>query len=65
MKTKAEVLDMLDETLNTAADAFELLRAEDFGDEEAYWRARRCVSEAGGIVCAEYSRLLDIRRESA
>ena len=52
-KTKAEVMDALGEALNAAADLTEVLRPEDFLRREDYWRVRRCVSEAGGIVASE------------
>jgi hypothetical protein len=52
-KSKAEALDALDAALNAAADLTEALRPEDFRDEGQYWRMRRAVSEAGGIVASE------------
>ncbi len=58
MKTKAEVLDMLDETLNTAADLIEALRPADFRDPRDYWSVSRAITSAGSLVQAQARRRL-------
>ncbi len=52
-KTKAEVVDMLEETLNACADLMEMLEPRDFSRQEDYWLASKAVAVAGGIVVRE------------
>ena len=61
MKTKAEVLDMLEECMNTGACLVELLGPEDFRDPQDYWTVSRAITSGGSLVEAQARRSLEVR----
>lgn len=49
-------LSCVNDALSEAAERLGAVDSEHFGDEEDYRRAKRAISEAGGIVVREHGR---------
>ena len=55
----AEILGTVNAKLGGAIDLLDDVPPEAFGDEGNYWRAKRAIAEAGGLVVEAQSRVSD------